>query len=294
MADKKIAFIGLGIMGSRMAKNLQKAGYPLTVHNRTKEKAEDLIKGGAVWADSPKEAAANADIVFTMLANPNVVEEVVYADNGLFSGLQPGSLWVDVSTVNPSFSQKMAEESRAQHVRFLDAPVSGSKIPAEKGELTFLVGGKEEDFKEVTPYFNVMGKAAHYMGANGKGSAMKILINLMLAQSMAVFSETVHLGEVMGLERSTIVDMLLNHPVSAPILKGKRDKILNGDFEPEFPLEHMQKDLHLVAITAFEHNYAMPLANSAKELYAQAKQHGLGKMDMSAIYKWMGSYEIED
>ncbi|MGV3488904.1 MAG: NAD(P)-dependent oxidoreductase [Tuberibacillus sp.] len=287
MADKKLAFIGLGIMGSRMANNLLKAGFPITVHNRTKEKANPLIGAGALWADSPKEAAAQADIVFTMLSNPEAVEEMAYADNGLFSGLQPGSLWVDVSTVNPAFSRKMAEDAWAQHIRFLDAPVSGSKIPAENGELIFLVGGKEEDFKEAEPYFNAMGKVAHYLGENGNGSSMKILINLLMAHDIAAFSETVHLGEAMGLDKGLVVDMLLNHAVTAPILKGKRDKIMDEDFEPEFPLKHMQKDLHLVSLSAYENNYAMPLAGAVKELFAQAKQHGLGDLDMSAIYKWL-------
>jgi 3-hydroxyisobutyrate dehydrogenase/glyoxylate/succinic semialdehyde reductase len=288
MGEQNIAFIGLGIMGSRMAKNLLKAGFPLTVHNRTKEKAEDLIRSGAQWADSPKKAAENADIVFTMLSHPEVVEAVVYADNGLFSGIKPGALWVDMSTVHPTFSKKMAEASSAQNIRFLDAPVSGSKIPAERGELIFLVGGEQTDFEEAKPYFEAMGKAVHYLGKHGNGSAMKILINLMLAHNMAAFSETVHLGEAMGLDKSMVVEMLLNHPVSAPILQGKKAKIMELDFTPEFPLEHMQKDLHLVALTAFEKNYAMPLANVLKELYAQAKQHGYGRMDMSAIYKWLG------
>lgn len=279
--------MGLGIMGSRMAKNLQSAGTPLIVHNRTKEKAEALLTHGAEWAETPKAAAESADIVFTMLSNPQIVEEVAFQEEGLLAGLKPGALWVDVSTVNPSFSETMAQEASSRGIRFLDAPVSGSLVPAEKGELIFLVGGDQKDFDEALPYFDIMGKASHFMGNNGKGSAMKILINLMLAQNMVVFSETVHLGTAMGLSQEVVVDTLLNHPVAAPILKGKRDKITQNEFSPEFPLKHMQKDLHLVATTAFEHNYAMPLANAAKELYAQAKQHGLGDSDMSAIFKWL-------
>ncbi|GGE29547.1 hypothetical protein GCM10011391_05110 [Pullulanibacillus camelliae] len=287
MTTKTLAFIGLGIMGSLMAKNIQKAGYTLTVHNRTKEKAKALIADGAQWAATPKEAVAHADIVFTMLANPTVVEAIAYDKNGILPNMKKGALWVDMSTVNPSFSKKMADAARNHQLRYLDAPVSGSKVPAEKGELIFLVGGTQEDCAEAQPYFDIMGKATHFMGENGQGSAMKILINLMLAQSMAVFSETVHLGEAMGLGKENVVELLLNHPVAAPILQGKKNNILNETFEPEFPLAHMQKDLHLVAQTAFEHHYAMPLANAAKELYAQAKQHGLGNQDMSAIFQWL-------
>lgn len=283
----KIAFIGLGIMGSRMAKNLQKTGATLIVHNRTKEKADELLEAGAEWASSPKEAAEAADLVFTMLSNPQIVEEMYEAEDGLKVGLKKGALWVDSSTVNPSFSRKIADELHENGVRFLDAPVSGSLVPAEKGELIFLVGGEKADFDEAKPYFDAMGKTSHFLGENGKGSSMKLLVNLLLAQSIAAFTETLHLGEAMGFPKTQLLETLLNHPVTPTLLNGKKEKWLSGDYSPEFPLKHMQKDIHLVAETAFELNRAMPLANAAKELFAQAKQHGLGDLDLSAIYKSM-------
>ncbi|WEG11847.1 NAD(P)-dependent oxidoreductase [Pullulanibacillus sp. KACC 23026] len=281
----KIAFIGLGIMGSRMALNLLKAEVPLIVHNRTKDKANELIEKGAEWASTPKEAIEKADIVFTMLSTPQIVEDVYYSDQGLKAGFKKGTLWVDSSTVNPSFSEKMAEEAASIGVRFLDAPVSGSLVPAEKGELIFLVGGTKADFDEAKPYFDIMGKVSHFLGENGKGSSMKLLINLLLAQSMATFTETLRLGEAMGFPQTQLLETLLNHPVTPPILAGKKSKWINDDYSPEFPLKHMHKDLHLVAETAFELNRAMPLANAAKEVFAQAKQKGLGDLDLSALYK---------
>jgi 3-hydroxyisobutyrate dehydrogenase-like beta-hydroxyacid dehydrogenase len=284
----KVAFIGLGIMGSRMAKNLHRGGVSLIVHNRTKEKAEELLSLGAEWANTPKEAAEQADIVFTMVSNPHIVEDLFFdQEGGLALGLRKGQLWVDSSTVNPSFSRKMAEEAHKRGIRFLDAPVSGSLVPAEKGELIFLVGGTQTDFEVAKPYFDRMGKVSHYLGETGKGSSMKLLINSMLAQALAIFSETLHLGEAMGFPKAQVMETLLNHPVSAPILNGKRDKLMEENFEAEFPLKHVQKDLHLVAETAFELDRAMPIANATKELYAQANQNGLGDLDISAIYKWL-------
>ena len=284
-----IGFIGMGIMGSRMAGNLQKAGYDLTVHNRTKEKAQDLLNKGAVWAASPAETAAKADIVFTMLANPDAVEASVFGDNGLLDGLSENSLWVDCSTVNPSYSKKLAKAAAEKGVRFLDAPVAGSKIPAENGELVFLVGGREEDLEEVRPMLEVMGKSVQYQGTHGSGISMKMLINLTLGQAMAAFSEAVTLGKAMGLDETKVVETLLNGATAAPFLQGKKDKILNDDYSAEFPLEHMQKDLHLVAQSAYENGVSLPVANMTKELYGLAKQTGKGELDFSAVYAFLSN-----
>ncbi|MBB3907818.1 NAD(P)-dependent oxidoreductase [Anoxybacteroides rupiense] len=146
-----IGFIGLGLMGSRMARNLLESGYELIVHNRTKEKAAPLLEAGAKWANSPKEAAEQADVLFTMLAHPKAVEAAAFGENGFLHHLSPEKLWVDCSTVDPSFTRQMAEEARKRGIHFLDAPVSGSVIPAEKGELVFFVGGDPKDLKKVEP-----------------------------------------------------------------------------------------------------------------------------------------------
>lgn len=282
-----IGFIGLGIMGSRMAGNLLNAGNELVVHNRTKEKAEDLLDKGAVWAESPRKTAEQSDVLYTMLANPGAVEEAALGEDGFLEGLKEGSLWVDCSTVNPSFSRKMADEAKKRGIRFLDAPVAGSKIPAEKGELVFVAGGSQEDLAEVESHMKAMGKAIQYQGENGKGTSMKLVINLMLAQTMAAFSEAVSFGESIGLEKETVLETLLGGPTTAPFLNGKKEKLLAGDYSPEFPLEHMQKDMQLVAQTAFEHGTALPIANTTKEIYALAKQQGYNDQDFSAIYQFL-------
>lgn len=279
-----IGFIGLGIMGENMALNLLEKGEQLVVFNRTKEKAQALMDKGAVWADSPREVGEQADIVFTMLTDPGAVQAVAYGEDGLFSGMKENSLWVDVSTVKPAFTKEMADAVRAHHIRFVDAPVSGSKAPAQQGKLHFLVGGEEQDVKEVTPLLEKMGQSIQYMGANGNGSATKLAVNMLLVQSLTGLSEAISFGEAVGLDKEHLMDVLLALPVTSDIQAGKRDTILQQNFDPQFPLEHAYKDLQQISETAYEAGAPLPMTNSVKELYALAKKNGYGKQDVAAVY----------
>ena len=285
----KIGFIGLGIMGSRMAHNLLKQGHGLIVYNRTKEKTEALVKDGAELADSPADVGKNSSILFTMLANPGAVRNSALGTSGFLSSLKEDSLWIDSSTVNPSFSKEMSEKAKKNNIRFLDAPVAGSAGPAEKGELIIFVGGNKKDFDEAKPLFDTMGKKVIHLGENGMGTSMKMVVNLMLGNAMASFAEAVTLGESLGLSKDTIFNTLLGGPVTAPFLSGKKEKINNRNFETEFPLEHMQKDLFLVSQTAFENKISLPLSNIAKDIYGLAAKNGLGEKDFSAIYEFLSS-----
>lgn len=279
-----IGFIGLGIMGQNMAANLLEKGEQLVVYNRTKEKAQALLDKGAVWADSPRKVGEQANIVFTMLTDPAAVQAVAYGEDGLFSGMQENSLWVDVSTVKPAFTKEMAEAARAHHIRFVDAPVSGSKAPAQQGKLHFLVGGEEQDVKEVTPLLEKMGQSIQHMGANGNGSATKLAVNMLLVQSLTGLSEAISFGVAVGLDKEHLMDVLLALPVTSDIQAGKRDTILQQNFEPQFPLEHAYKDLQQISETAYEAGAPLPMTNSVKELYALAKKNGYGKQDVAAVY----------
>ena len=283
----KIGFIGFGIMGSAMAANLAKEGYHLLVHNRTKDKVEPLLKNNVAWKGSPAELASEVDIVFTMLSTPEVVYDTSCGEDGFLAAMKPGSIWVDCSTVNPSFSSQMARRCREHAVGFLDAPVSGSKIPAERGELLFLVGGDQDHVTGCAPYFHVMGKKYVHVGGNGMGSAMKMVINLILGEAMFAFSEGMVLGEALGISQQMLFDVLLGSPVVAPLMALKREKMEKGDYSPEFPLQWVQKDLHLAAQTAFEHGVSLPGVNAVKEIYALAKRHGFAESDLSAIYKFL-------
>jgi 3-hydroxyisobutyrate dehydrogenase-like beta-hydroxyacid dehydrogenase len=283
----KIGFIGLGIMGSRMSENLLKNGYDLIVYNRTKEKALPLVKKGASLAGSPAEAGKKSDILFTMLADPDAVEETALGNEGFLSSLKENSLWIDTSTVNPSFSKKMSSKAKERNIRFLDAPVAGTLGPAERGELTIFVGGNKKDFDEAKPIMEAMGKKIIYLGENGAGTSMKMVVNLMLANAMVSFAEAMSLGEALGFSQDTLFNTLLGGPVAAPFLSGKKEKIQNKNFEAEFPLEHMQKDLFLVSQTAYENNISIPISNTSKEIYGSAVKNGFNKKDFSAIYEFL-------
>lgn len=283
-----IGFIGLGIMGARMAANLLKANHELTVYNRTKEKADGLIAAGARWAGRPADLAPEVDMLFTMLSTPDVVQTLAAGEDGFLEALPEGALWVDCSTVHPGFSRWMGTVAGACGVRFVDAPVAGTKGPAECGELVFFAGGRAEDLEECRPLLACMGKKILHLGEVGQGAAMKMLFNLMLGSAMSAYSEALVLGEALGLPRRQVAEVLLEAPVAAPFLKLKQPLIDRDDFEAHFPLRWMHKDLHLAAQTAFESGVALPALNAVKELFALAARSGWRDDDFAAIYRFLG------
>jgi len=284
-----ITFIGLGIMGSRMARQLLDQGVNLTVYNRSQEAMEALVAAGARKARSFEHAVIDADIVFSMLSTPDVVEEIFLSKNGLLDQMEEEALWVDCSTVNPSFSVHAAQIAKAKDIRFLDAPVAGSAPQAEAKTLIFMVGGQEQDLSTAHPYFEMMGQRIMHLGPNGKGASFKMLINAMLAQSMTIFSETVLLGRKMGFDEAFLLENLPKSPVSAPFTKSKAEKILQQDDSVDFPLEWMHKDLHLATQTAYEVGQPLHLASTVEALYASAKSQGLARKDFSAIYNFLNA-----
>lgn len=289
MKTMKVGFVGLGIMGSRMAANLLKKGHSLTVFNRTRAKAEGLLAGGAEWAASPAAAAGTGKVkvLFTMLAHPDAVREAALNADGFLHRLLPGALWVDCSTVNPSFSKEMAGEAGSRGIAFIDAPVSGSKIQAAEGKLIFWVGGNETDLQVCRPLLECMGGKIVHAGKNGMGSAIKMVVNQLLGSTMAAFAEGMALGEALGLERKVLFDSVLGTSAAAPFLAAKREKMESGDYEADFPLRWLQKDLHLISVSGYEVGVAMPLTNVAKEIYRLAIRDGLGASDISAIYDYL-------
>ena len=291
----KIGFIGLGIMGSRMAANLEKGGHSLVVYNRTREKAEPLLSRGAAWAGSPAELAGQVEIIFTMLAHPEAVREAALGQDGFLSSLAPGRLWVDCSTVNPSFSLEMAAQAQARGLRFLDAPVTGSKGPAALGKLIFWVGGDPADLEACRPLFQCMGTKIVHGGKHGTGTALKMVMNQLLGATMAVFAEGLVLGQSLGLPLAILFEAILGGPTAAPFMEAKRQRIENGDFEDaDFPLRWVQKDLHLASVSAYETGVAMPLTNVAKEIYRFAIREGDGDKDISAIYHYLAQdYDLK-
>jgi 3-hydroxyisobutyrate dehydrogenase-like beta-hydroxyacid dehydrogenase len=284
--EMKIGFIGLGIMGSRMAANLQKHGYPLAVFNRTRAKAQPLLGPCGTFSDSPAKLAEQVDVLFTMLAHPDAVEQAALGRNGFLNHLKANTLWVDCSSVNPSFSKKMAAAAAAREIRFVDAPVTGSAPVAAEGKLVFWVGADPVDLERIRPLLLCMGSKIVHTGGHGSGTSMKMVINLLLGNAMAAFAEAMALGKGLGLSQKMLFDSLLGTPVVAPFLASKRDKIDKGNYEAEFPLRWMQKDMQLATVSAYESGVAMPLTNVVKEIYRLAMREGHETEDFSAIYEF--------
>src|SRR5213596_2871322 len=278
----KIGFIGLGIMGSRMASNLQQQGYSLVVFNRTRAKAEPLLGPCGTFSDSPAKLGEQVDVVFTMLAHPDAVKQAALGANGFLDHLKPNSVWIDCSSVNPSFSKQMAVEAARREIHFVDAPVTGSAPAAAEAKLIFWVGADPVDLERIRPLLLCMGNKIIHTGGHGTGASMKMVVNLLLGNAMAAFAEGMALGEGLGISREVLFDSLLGTPAVAPFLAWKREKIESGNYEAEFPLRWMQKDMQLAAASAYESGVAMPLTNTAKELYRLAMRGGHGTEDFSA------------
>jgi 3-hydroxyisobutyrate dehydrogenase-like beta-hydroxyacid dehydrogenase len=283
----KIGFIGLGIMGSRMAANLQKHGHSLVVFNRTRAKAEPLLGPCGTFSDSPAKVGEQVDVLFTMLAHPDAVEQAALGVNGFLDHLRSNALWVDCSSVNPSFAKKMAAEAAARQIRFVDAPVTGSAPAAAEAKLIFWVGTDAADLEKIRPLLLCMGNKIVHTGGQGMGTSMKMVVNLLLGTGMAAFAEAMALGEGLGISREMLFGSLLGMPAVAPFLASKREKIESGNYETEFPLRWMQKDMHLASVSAYESGVAMPLTNAAKELYRLAMRQGHASQDFSAIYDYL-------
>lgn len=282
----KIGFIGLGIMGSRMAANLQKHGYSLVMFNRTRVKAEPLLGPCGTFSDSPAKLAQQVDVLFTMLAHSDAVEQAALGANGFLNHLPPNALWVDCSSVHPSFSQKMAAEAARRQIRFVDAPVTGSAPAAAEAKLIFWVGAQEVDLEASRSLLLCMGNKIVHAGGHGMGTSMKMVINLLLGNAMAAFAEAMALGKGLGLSPKVLFDSLLGSPTVAPFLALTREKIEDGNYEAEFPLQWMQKDLHLASVSAYESGVALAVTNVTKEIYRLAMRGGHETNDFSAIYEF--------
>jgi 3-hydroxyisobutyrate dehydrogenase-like beta-hydroxyacid dehydrogenase len=290
---KTISYLGLGTMGSGMAANLLKAGYKLTVWNRNAEKCEPFARKGARVADAPADAVRDVDLIMYSLSNDQAVEDVVFGSKGILSGIKEGQIAMDTSTVlpatscssvNPSFSRKMAAEAARREIHFVDAPVTGSAPAAAEAKLVFWVGADPDDLERIRSLLLCMGNKIVHTGGQGMGTSMKMVVNLLLGTGMAAFAEAMALGEALGISRKMLFDSLLGTPPVAPFLASKREKIESGNYETEFPLRWMQKDMHLASVSAYESGVAMPLSNAAKELYRLAMREGYATEDFSAVY----------
>jgi 3-hydroxyisobutyrate dehydrogenase-like beta-hydroxyacid dehydrogenase len=265
-ARPSIGFVGLGLMGSRMATRLLEARYPLTVHNRSPERTLPLAERGARVAPTPEELARSVTVVMLSLADDAALDEVMRGPRGTLSGLQPGATVIDLSTVSPRISRTIALEVKAAGGSMLDTPVSGSTPQAEQGALNILVGGDEEVYRRSEPILAVLGRNRFYLGPNGMGLVMKLTINAMLGLGVQALAEAVTLGEAAGLEKDRLLDVLGQMTVVSPSQKSKLDSARSGSYPPNFPVQHMNKDYGLIAELATQANVALPATAAAHQM----------------------------
>jgi len=281
----KVGFIGLGIMGSAMARNIKKAGYPLVVYNRTADKAEEFDRLGAEVAPSPRSLAALSDIIIAMVTGPEAIEELLWGEDGVKEELDGNKIFINMSTVSPSFTRTLAQRLSETGAQFLDAPVSGTKKPAEDGTLLILAGGSKRLVDRCTPLLESMGKRVIHCGEIGQGSMMKMAVNLLLGLMMEGLAEVLNFGSKGGLSLEAMLDVIFSGPLNCDLYQGKSDMLRLSSFPASFPLKHMTKDLKFVVDTAFEIGAPVPAAHTAAQLYRLGVGQDLGDLDMAAVAK---------
>ena len=282
----KLGLIGLGLMGKPIGMNLLKAGFPLTVWNRTPSRAAELVAAGAKLAPSPQELAANCEFVLSIVSDPPALEEVLWGQNGAMKAFQRGSIYVDSSTVSPILARKVATACEERGVRFLDAPVTGGDWGAKKGELVFMVGGDAATLSEAEPVFRVLGKKWFHLGPNGAGQTIKLAMNLILALEVDALAEALALVTAAGLQGEKLVEVMQSSMARSGVLDIKSQNLLKGDYPPSFSLRLMHKDMRLALELAQQTHVELPATEAAFKTYSTVKEAAKEDLDYSAVMKF--------
>lgn len=280
----KVGFIGLGLMGAPMAANVARAGYALTVFNRTPAKAEPLVDLGAVLADTPRSVAARCEVLITMLADAAAVAKVIEGDEGILAGVDGPLVLIDMSTVAPHETRALATRVAQAGVKMLDAPVFGSTGPAKEGSLGIMVGGPQDVYESHRDLLGTMGKHIFYMGPSGSGALVKLCFNLMVAAQVESLAEAMALAAKGGLDLGQVGEVVTSSGISSNLIERKVEKITTGAYAPAFPLRHMNKDLGLMIETAKSLALALPATAVNHQLFNAAVARGHADEDFSAIY----------
>ncbi len=280
-----LGFVGLGAMGGRVTRRLLDAGHTVTGYNRTKSKAQWLLDLGMRWGETPRAVAEAADVIFTMVTNTGALYEVVDGHNGILAGLQKGKIYIDMSTISPTASKRLAERVAEKGAQMLDSPVSGSVITLEQGNLSLMVGGDKATFEQVKPILLDIGPKVNYVGANGQAVLMKVAINLNLQVQMLAFCEALLLAEKGGIPRETAMEVMLNSVIASPSLKYRTPFILEMPDEAWFNVNMMQKDMLLALEMGRELNVPLPTVATSNEYLTAARAMGLAEQDFAVVYK---------
>lgn len=280
-----VGFLGLGIMGKAMAANLVKAGFEVTVWNRNPVKCAELVSLGARQGATPKDVAASCDITFAMVSDPEAALALCQGSDSVAAGIGAGHGYVDMSTVDDTTSKAIADLITQAGGRFLEAPVSGTKKPAEDGTLIILAAGDQSLYDDAKSAFEVMGKMSPYLGEVGQGANMKLVLNMMMGGMLSIFSEGMSLGQKAGLDSQQILDIVDAGAMANPMFKGKGAMLLKEDYTTSFPLKHMQKDMRLAVALGDQLEQPLPSAAIANEAFKQAIKAGFADEDIAAVYK---------
>jgi 3-hydroxyisobutyrate dehydrogenase-like beta-hydroxyacid dehydrogenase len=283
----RVAFLGLGIMGSPMAANLARAGHEVTVWNRTPRDVE-----GARTASTPAEAASGAEVVWMCVSDTNAVEQVLFGPQGVDNSLSEGMVIVDSSTISPSATRRFAERVNARGAQYVDAPMTGSKIGAANATLIFIVGGEDAVIERIQPLFQAMGKQVFHMGETGKGQAAKLVMNLQIALIYEGFAEALTLATKLGVNTEALIPLVQASMVRSGVVDYKAPFIMKRDFSPNFPLRLMHKDIRLTLEAAKEARVKLPALETVEEIYDLATEEGQQDLDYAAtltlLEKWAG------
>lgn len=284
-----VGLIGLGLMGKPMGRNLLKAGFPLTVWNRTKQRADDLVREGAKWAATPREVAAQADVLITIVSDPPAVEQVLWGDGGALEGLRRGSVYIDSSTVSPELAIKAARACAERGVDYLDAPVTGGTWGAEKGELVFMIGGTAETLERARPVLEAVGKRFFLLGPNGAGQTVKLAMNLLLALEVEALAESLAIVTKAGIPGERLVEVMQSSMARAGVLDVKAPQMLKNEYPPSFPLRLMHKDVRLAVELAKKENVRIPAGEAAYAVYSAVKDAAKEDLDYGAVARFWAS-----
>src|SRR5258708_3115712 len=280
----KLGFVGLGVMGSEMVNRLLGKGHSVAGYNRTRSKAEWLVKKGMKWADSPRAVVAASDFAFSMVTNSKALGGVMDGPEGMLAGVTPGKIFVDMSTVSPAYSREIAGRVREKGGDMVDSPVSGSVITLQEGKLSVMVGGEKETFEKVKPLLLEIGPKVTHVGDNGLALAMKIAVNLSLAVQMLAFSEGVLLAEKSGISREVAVDVLVHSAVASPMIQYRGPFVLRQPDEAWFDVNMMQKDMLLAMDLGRRLNVPVPTTAVANEFLTAARGMGWEKQDFAVVF----------
>lgn len=290
---QRIGYIGLGLMGKPIAHNIMKAGFPLTVHNRSRAPVEELVAEGAEPADSPRAVAEASDVVFTNLPDSPDVEQVVLGPNGVIEGCRPGMVFIDNSTIKPKTARSIAAALTEIEVSALDAPVSGGDVGAQAGTLAIMVGGPREAFDSVLPIFQAMGKTITYVGESGAGQVAKACNQIMVAAQMVAMGELLLLAQKSGVDPRRVIDAIQGGAAQCWALDVKPQRLFAGERQPGFKAYMQHKDLGIVLDTARAYGMPLPVTAVIMQLYESMLQLGMRDLDNSAVIGVMESMANE-